>query len=200
MSVMKQTLSVLVVGVGGQGVITAARILGETALSVGMPVRVGQIHGMSQRGGSVESTLVIGPGQSPFMPLRGADVVLALEPLELLRARPKLHPGSRVIASRGRIVPTPMSLQGAEYPDIDGIFDQVRPLVEQLIVVDGEAIVASAGNTRALNVALLGVLAMQGWLPFDDKEMHALLERRSPPRQHESNRRAFQAGKEAMSS
>jgi indolepyruvate ferredoxin oxidoreductase beta subunit len=197
---MTQTLSVLVVGVGGQGAITATRILGEAAKSVGMPVRVGQLHGMSQRGGSVESTVVIGPGQSPFMPLRGADVVLGLEPLELLRARPKLHPGSRVIASCGRIVPTPMSLQGAEYPEIEGIFDQIRPLVEKLVVVDGDATAASVGNPRALNATLLGVLAGQRWLPFDDKELLAQLEQRSPLKYRESNRRAFLAGKEAMTS
>jgi indolepyruvate ferredoxin oxidoreductase beta subunit len=194
---MTQTLSVLVVGVGGQGAITAARILGEAAKSSGMPVRVGQIHGMSQRGGSVESTVVIGPGQSPFMPLRGADVVLGLEPLELLRARPKLHAGSRVVVSSGRIVPTPMALKGDEYPDLEEIYDQVRPLVEQLVVVDGEDLAATAGNPRALNAILLGVLAGQGWLPFDER---ALLDQRSPPKHRESNRRAFQVGKEAMSS
>tara|TARA_B100001964_G_C14058713_1_gene520377 strand:- start:302 stop:904 length:603 start_codon:yes stop_codon:yes gene_type:complete len=200
MSVMTQTLSVLVVGVGGQGAITAARILGEAAKSSGMPVRVGQIHGMSQRGGSVESTVVIGPGQSPFMPLRGADVVLGLEPLELLRARPKLHAGSRVVVSSGRIVPTPMALKGDEYPDLEEIYDQVRPLVEQLVVVDGEDLAATAGNPRALNAILLGVLAGQGWLPFDERALLDQLDQRSPPKHRESNRRAFQVGKEAMSS
>ncbi len=200
MSVMTQTLSVLVVGVGGQGAITAARILGEAAKSSGMPVRVGQIHGMSQRGGSVESTVVIGPGQSPFMPLRGADVVLGLEPLELLRARPKLHAGSRVVVSSGRIVPTPMALKGDEYPDLKEIYDQVRPLVEQLVVVDGEDLAATAGNPRALNAILLGVLAGQGWLPFDERALLDQLDQRSPPKHRESNRRAFQVGKEAMSS
>ena len=200
MSVMTQTLSVLVVGVGGQGAITAARILGEAAKSSGMPVRVGKIHGMSQRGGSVESTVVIGPGQSPFMPLRGADVVLGLEPLELLRARPKLHAGSRVVVSSGRIVPTPMALKGDEYPDLEEIYDQVRPLVEQLVVVDGEDLAATAGNPRALNAILLGVLAGQGWLPFDERALLDQLDQRSPPKHRESNRRAFQVGKEAMSS
>ncbi len=200
MSVMTQTLSVLVVGVGGQGAITAARILGEAAKSSGMPVRVGQIHGMSQRGGSVESTVVIGPGQSPFMPLRGADVVLGLEPLELLRARPKLHAGSRVVVSSGRIVPTPMALKGDEYPDLEEIYDQVRPLVEQLVVVDGEDLAATAGSPRALNAILLGVLAGQGWLPFDERALLDQLDQRSPPKHRESNRRAFQVGKEAMSS
>ncbi len=200
MSVMTQTLSVLVVGVGGQGAITAARILGEAAKSSGMPVRVGKIHGMSQRGGSVESTVVIGPGQSPFMPLRGADVVLGLEPLELLRARPKLHAGSRVVVSSGRIVPTPMALKGDEYPDLEEIYDQVRPLVEQLVVVDGEDLAATAGNPRALNAILLGVLAGQGWLPFDERALLDQLDQRSPPKHRESNRRAFQVGKDAMSS
>jgi indolepyruvate ferredoxin oxidoreductase beta subunit len=200
MSAPTSTLSVLVVGVGGQGAITAARLLGEAAKAAGMPVRVGQVHGMSQRGGSVESTLVIGPGLSPFLPLRGADIVLGLEPLELLRARPRLHPGSRVVASSGRIVPTPMALQGAEYPDPAGIFDQLRPLVSELVVVDGPAIAAGAGNDRALNATMLGVLAAQSWLPFDGGVLLDQLQQRSPPKHLESNKRAFKAGAEAMSS
>ena len=192
-----RTLSVLVVGVGGQGAITAARIVGEAATSAGLSVRVGQLHGMSQRGGSVESTVVIGPGQSAFLPLRGADLVLALEPLELLRARPKMHERSRVLASRGRIVPTPMALSGADYPAVDDLFAQLRPLVDQLVVVDGPAIAGSAG---ALNAAMLGVLGALDWLPFDGGALLDQLERRSPAKHLESNRRAYAAGREAMNS
>lgn len=193
------TLAVLFVAVGGQGAITAARVLGEAAKAEGLDVRLSQMHGMSQRGGSVESTVLIGPGRGSFLPSRGADVVLALEPLELLRARPKLHAGSRVVTSSGRIVPTPMALAGTNYPDPDGIFDQVRPLVDQLVVVDGPAIASSAGDERAVNAAMLGVLAAQSWLPFSGDAILAELDRRSPPSHLESNRRAFQAGREATS-
>lgn len=189
------TMSVLFVAVGGQGAITAARILGEAALAAGLDVRLSQMHGMSQRGGSVESTVLIGPGRGSFLPLRGADVVVALEPLELLRARPKVHEGTRVVVSSGRIVPTPMALQGVDYPALDGIFDVVRPLVDQLVVVDGPAV---AGDERAVNAAMLGVLAARSWLPVSGDDLLAELERRSPPQHLESNRRAFQAGREAV--
>ncbi len=194
------TVSVLVVGVGGQGAITAARVIGEAARASGLPVRIGQIHGMSQRGGSVESTVVIGPGDSPFLPLRGADVVVALEPLELLRARPRLHPGSRVAVSRAHIVPTPMALQGAEYPDPDGIFDTIRPLVADLVAVDGRALASDGGGAGPINAAMLGVLASQSWLPFAGDAVLAQFEQRSPPKYLESNRRAFAAGRGAMTS
>ncbi len=192
---MTSTLSVLFVAVGGQGAITAARILGEAAMAAGLDVRLSQMHGMSQRGGSVESTVLIGPGRGSFLPLRGADVVVALEPLELLRARPKVHAGTRVVASSGRIVPTPMALQGVDYPALDGLFAQVRPLVDELVVVDGPAV---AGDERAVNAAMLGVLAAQSWLPVSGDDLLAELERRSPPQHLESNRRAFQAGREAV--
>jgi len=191
-------LGVLVVGVGGQGVITAARIVGEAALSVGLPVRLGQIHGMSQRGGSVESTVVIGPGLSPFLPLRGADVILAMEPLELQRTRQRLHEGTCAVVSRGRIMPTPMARQGVEYPDPAGIFALIRPLVDDLAVVDGPSIAAGIGAERALSAAMLGVLAARAWLPFDGDVLLDQLERRSPREHIESNRLAFQAGREAV--
>ena len=91
MSAPPPNLAVLVVGVGGQGTLTAARVLGEAAMAEGLPVRLGQLHGMSQRGGSVESTVLIGPGRSAFLPRRGADVILGLEPLELLREIGRAH-------------------------------------------------------------------------------------------------------------
>ncbi len=194
------TLSILVVGVGGQGALTAARVIGEAAMAANLQVRVGQLHGMSQRGGSVESTVVIGPGQSAFLPLRGADVVLALEPLELLRARPKLHAGTRVVATRDHVVPTPMALQGVDYPDRDAIFEQVRGLVAELVVVDGGAIARRAEAGPALNAAMLGVLAQRSWLPFDATALFAQLQARTPVKHLETNRRAFVAGREAIPS
>ncbi len=200
MSAPPPNLAVLVVGVGGQGTLTAARVLGEAAMAEGLPVRLGQLHGMSQRGGSVESTVLIGPGRSAFLPRRGADVILGLEPLELLRARPKMHAGTRVLASRSCVVPTPMALQGVDYPDVDGLFEQVRALVAELVVVDGSAIADRAMAGPALNAAMLGVLCAQSWLPFDDRAVLGQLERRSPAKHLESNRRAFAAGQEATPS
>ena len=85
------TLRILIVGVGGQGVLSAARHIGQAALDHGLEARIGQIHGLSQRGGSVESTVVLGPGSTGFVSMGQADVLLALEPLEALRALARVH-------------------------------------------------------------------------------------------------------------
>ncbi|MFH1130352.1 MAG: 2-oxoacid:acceptor oxidoreductase family protein, partial [Pseudomonadota bacterium] len=83
-------IKVLIVGVGGQGVLTAAKMLGDAALHAGFGVTVGQLHGMSQRGGSVEAGVLIGEGESSFIEEGAADIVLGFEPLEVLRALPKM--------------------------------------------------------------------------------------------------------------
>ncbi len=180
----------LLVGVGGQGTLTAARILGEAAHAAGLPVRLGQLHGMSQRGGSVRGTVLLGPGQGAFLPGRGADVVIALEPLELMRCRDSLHAGSRVVVSSGRIAPSSLAQSGRDYPDIEGFFEELRPQIAELVVVDGPAL---AGGSRGLNVALLGVLADRGWLPFGAEAIVGALEAFGAHR--ESNRRVFEAGR-----
>ncbi|MBW2453551.1 MAG: indolepyruvate oxidoreductase subunit beta [Deltaproteobacteria bacterium] len=190
-------LGILVVGVGGQGAITLARLLGEAAFAEGLPVRIGQIHGMSQRGGSVESSVVIGPGRSPFLPQRGADIVVALEPLELQRARPRLHPGTRVVVSSGQVVPTVLALRGEDYPDTKGWLDELRPAVSELVVVDGFALADAAGTRKALGVAMLGALGCQAWLPFGPERIFETLAHRSRPSHREANRRAFAAGRRA---
>jgi len=195
---MSAPLSLLVVGVGGQGAITAARVLGEAAMSAGLPVRLGQLHGMSQRGGSVESTVVIGPGQTAFLPTRGADVVLGLEPLEVLRARPSLHPGSRVLVCRDPVVPTSMSVQGEEYPHVAGILADVQDATDEVIAVEGGAIAAAADAAGALNAVLLGALLAQGWLPFGPDPVKAALDLSSSPARRDRNRRAFDAGWRAV--
>lgn len=191
-------VSLLVVGVGGQGAITAARVLGEAALIAGLPVRLGQLHGMSQRGGSVESTLVIGPGRTAFLPSRGADIVLGLEPLEVLRALPSLHPGSRVVVCRDPIVPTSMSVRGEEYPHVASIIAQLADASAELVAVAGGAVASSVDAPGALNAVLLGALLAQGWLPFGPEPVRAALDVHSAPARRDRNRRAFEAGWRAV--
>ena len=188
-------LGILVVGVGGQGAITLARLLGEAAFAEGLPVRIGQVHGMSRRGGSVESTVVIGPGRGPFLPLRGADLVVALEPLELQRARPRLHAGTRVVASTGRVVPTTLALRGEEYPDTDRWLEALRPEIAELVLLDGLELAATAGTRKAVGAVMLGALACRSWLPFGPERVFEVLQKHSPAAHREANRRAFAAGR-----
>ena len=192
--------SVLIVGVGGQGVITMATMLGAAADRAGLPVRVGQLHGMSQRGGSVESTVLLGPGRSPFLPSRGADIVIALEPLELLRAAASLHPGSRVLASSSTITPSTMAVAGQPYPDTGEIFESLRASVHELVVFDGQGRATEAGCPRSVNMLALGIVAARGWLPLSAEDIEHAIERHSSGLHLRTNRLAFEVGMEGMPS
>lgn len=153
---MTGTLRILVVGVGGQGVLTAARAIGEAACRAGLDVRVGQLHGMSQRGGSVEATVCIGRGAGHRIGPAQADVVLGLEPLEALRALPRMSRRTVVFVAPEAIVPFSLTTRGAGHPDLEAI-------VARLWTVAGE--VRVVGGPARANVALVAALADSGLLP-----------------------------------
>ncbi len=191
---------ILVVGVGGQGVLTIARMLGDAALSVGQNVRVGQLHGMAQRGGSVEALVLLGQGQSTFIGDGEADVVLGLEPLETLRALPRMSINTRVVLSAGKVVPFSMVRDGRQYPPLDEILAGIRQVAPRLRLVDGPVLLEQAGAPRSLNICLLGALAGLGVLPLEEAAIWAAVEKRIPARYLEVNRRAFQLGRDAVMS
>jgi len=189
----------LVVGVGGQGVLTIGRVLGDAATRAGIPVAVGQLHGMSQRGGSVQATVTMGDGASAFIGAGEADVVLGLEPLEVSRARPSMSARTQVLMSRGRVVPHTLAQRGEAYPDLETLREGVRAITEHLLELDGPATAKRAGDARALNTVMLGALAGRDVLPLGAEEIWAALERRCAPRTLDFNRRAFELGREAVS-
>ena len=200
MSPAERRFKLLVVGVGGQGVLTAARFLGDAALASGLPVMVGQLHGMSQRGGSVECSVLIGPGDSTFIGDAEADVVLGLEPLEVLRALPKLADHTRVVVNLGNIVPFSLAVAGETYPEIDGILDQIRSVTKQVFPIDGPEAVRRSGLSRTLNVVMLGALAGLNILPFEGPALWQVMEKKIPERFLEANRTAYELGLRAVES
>jgi indolepyruvate ferredoxin oxidoreductase beta subunit len=193
-------LKMLVVGVGGQGALTAARFLGDAALVAGEEVNVGQLHGMSQRGGSVECSVLLGPGSGSTIPNGGADLVLALEPLEALRARPKMSKETRVVLNLGRIVPFSMASAGRTYPPIERVISDVRAVAPAVYEVDGPTLVAQTGVPRTLNIVMLGALAGLDMLPFPTDVLWRTIEKRIPERFLEANRKAFELGTRAVAS
>ncbi len=200
----REPFRLLIAGVGGQGILTIARAIGDAALSAGREVVVGQLHGMAQRGGSVEATVLIGRGRSPFIAAGAADAVLALEPLEALRARPKMSAATTVVVNLGRVVPFTLAQQGREYPDLDGILAEIRAVAPKLITVDGAALAQAAGAARSLNIVMLGALAGLEILPLTGDTLWQAIagrfsaSRRLPAGHLETNRRAFTDGREAV--
>lgn len=190
---MRSRAKLLLVGVGGQGVLTAARVLGDAAYAAGAGAVVGQLHGMSQRGGSVECSVLFGPGDSSFL-VGDADVVLAFEPLEAARALPRVGPETVVIVNRGTIVPYQLTFLGEGYPSVDGIIASLRNRAEVVYDVDGPTLVRDVGVGRTLNVVMLGALAGLGILPFAPDALLGQLTAHLPSRFVDANRRAFELG------
>lgn len=181
-------------GVGGQGTLLATRMVGEAALAEGLPVTMSEIHGMAQRGGVVESSVVIGKVFSPTIPDGEADILMAFEPLEALRAIPKCHAESLIIASTAPIVPFTVAVGQSTYPEVAELEQAIKEKVPNLLWVDAVELARKAGSERASNTVLVGVLAGTGRLPIARRSWEEALQKTLPPRLVEINRQAFEAG------
>ena len=181
-------------GVGGQGTLLATRMVGEAALEEGLAVTMSEIHGMAQRGGVVESSVVIGNAFSPTIADGEADILMAFEPLEALRALPKCHGKSLIISSTIPIVPFTVAVGQSTYPELAALHDSIKEKVSDLIWLDAVELARKAGSERASNTALVGVLAGTGRLPIAKGSWEEALKRTLPPRLLEINRRSFEAG------
>ncbi|MCK6528372.1 2-oxoacid:acceptor oxidoreductase family protein [Myxococcota bacterium] len=150
---MSPPLHVVVVGAGGQGVLTTARVLGDAALAAGCPAVVGQVHGMAQRGGSVQSPVVLGAARTPWFPPGTTDLLLALDPLEAARAAHACTPTAlAIVAGRGPRLPGT--------PPEEDLLAAVRARVGRLVVVD------LPPRARLAGPVVLGAAAAAGVLPF----------------------------------
>ncbi|MCL1997533.1 MAG: indolepyruvate oxidoreductase subunit beta [Turicibacter sp.] len=151
---MSDTTSILLVGVGGQGTILAAKILTLGLLESGYDVKMSEIHGMSQRGGSVSSHVRYGKKvYSPVIERGGADIMVSFEQMEALRWIDYLKPGAKVIVNKQIIKPNPVLLGRAEYSD--KILDAVSAAADTK-TIDAIAEAKAIGNTRAVNILLMG--------------------------------------------
>jgi indolepyruvate ferredoxin oxidoreductase beta subunit len=189
-----KALRIFFTGVGGQGTLLATRLVGEAAMEEGLPVLMSEIHGMAQRGGVVESSVVLGAAASPIIADGEADVVVAFEPLEAARALSKCNAKTVVITSTTRVMPFTVAIGQSVYPESDALYQMVEPRVAGLIRVDAEALASSAGAERSSNMVMIGVLAGTGIAPISKKSFEQALRQVLPERLIESNLRALEAG------
>lgn len=201
---MNNTLNFLLAGVGGQGTILASDVLVNVGLAAGYQAKQAEVHGMSQRGGSVTS--FVRWGKTVYSPLVGAgevDVYLAFEVAEALRNLAQLRPGALAVINLQEIKPVTVTSGGQAYPGDDRLRAAVAQVTENAVYVDGERIATELGNVRAANVVLLGALSalleQSGLAPGLMPEVWLkVIEGRVPAKYVELNRRAFQAGREAI--
>jgi len=185
---------IFITGVGGQGSLSASRFLGEAAVMAGLKVLVGEIHGMAQRGGIVESTVRIGDVHGPIIPDGQADVLLGFEPVETLRAMAKASPRTLIITNTHPIVPATVSMKGDKYPEAEEVLERIRAISPKVIALDATEMAGQAGNTQALNAVLLGVLAGTGILPFEIDLLREVLMAGVPKKALDVNEKAFAMG------
>ncbi|WP_044976765.1 indolepyruvate oxidoreductase subunit beta [Ruminococcus sp. HUN007] len=188
------TKSVMIVGVGGQGSLLASRLLGNVILAKGYDVKVSEVHGMSQRGGSVVTYVKYGEKVfSPVIEKGEADVIISFEQLEAARWIPYLKKGGKVITSVQKLDPMPVITGAASYPE--DLIEKMRAKGIDVTAVDALSLAEEAGNSKASNVVLMGVVSTK--TDFEDEIWQQALEQCVPPKFLELNKKAFELGKNA---
>lgn len=194
---MHSTTNILVVGIGGQGVMTATEILAEAAIALGHDAKKTEVAGMAQRGGVVSSHLRFGQKVlSPQISPGSADLLLGFEAAEAMRWRHMLRPDGLVLMNTGRLVPPIVELGLYDYPD-DPVAE-MRAAGTQVVSFDASAIALELGDMRLGNTVMLGAIADH--LPFPAEVLEScILQRfaRKKPEIVDLNRRAFAAGRAA---
>jgi indolepyruvate ferredoxin oxidoreductase beta subunit len=184
--------NILLVGVGGQGILLASEILAEAFMLAGFDVKKSEIHGMSQRGGSVVSHVRFGEKvYSPIVPEGEGDILFGFEILETYRSLPLLKKGGTVVANDLRIQPPAVLLGQDSYPE--GLADKIADQFPDFLLVDGPHLATVAGNPRAANTVLLGAVSKR--LAIAENFWMAALEKMVPKKALEINLKAFQMGR-----
>lgn len=189
---MAETKCIMIVGVGGQGTLLASRILGNVLLSQGFDVKVSEVHGMSQRGGSVVTYVKYGDQvYSPVVNEGEADYILSFERLEAARWLSYLKRDGKMIVNDQRINPMPVITGAMAYPE--EILAKMTEKGADILPVDALRLALQAGNSKAVNVVLIGVLS--SIMDFPAEVWNAALESTVPARFLELNKTAFELGR-----
>jgi indolepyruvate ferredoxin oxidoreductase beta subunit len=197
---MKGSFNMIDCGVGGQGVVLMANIVGEACVSAGLRVISGELHGLSQRNGSVVAHQRIGENAiSPLVPYGEADVILALEPMEALRYLPFLKPGGLVITNTNIIHPpieTQRLARGEQkaYIEYDDVIDRIRGSGASIVQISALDLANEAGNPQTENVVMVGALAASPAFPVGKEHMMEAVKNTVPKKALDVNIKAFELG------
>lgn len=190
---MDKVTNILIVGVGGQGTLLASKVIGRWAMNAGYDVKVSEVHGMSQRGGSVVTYVRFGPKVfSPLIEKGQADMVLAFEKLEALRWAPYLNEDGIVIANTQEIMPMPVIIGADQYPS--DIMERLNTMCKRVLAIDALDMAMQAGNSKAANIVLIGAMAKM--MDGDKQSWLDVITQVVPPRTVEINQKAFLKGYE----
>lgn len=199
----KDPLNIIMAGVGGQGNVMASRVLANMLSLKGYKVTIGETFGMSQRGGSVMSHLRVSETSawSPQIPRGRADVVIALEPIEAVRVmRAYGNSGVKVLANTRAIHPVGVIAGDSEYPSLESIEKGLKELTPHVWMLDATEEAAKLGNPILSNIIMIGAVSGLNLLPVGMAEFKSVIRDFFPEKLLEINRRAFEVGKEKVTS
>ena len=189
-----ETKRCVFVGVGGHGNLLASNLLGQAALSMGIPVVVSEIHGMAQRGGVVESAVLIGDVTSPIVSNGECDVLLSFEPVETARLLARCNKDSLVITNVQPLPPFTVAVGQGTYPDVDEMMKKVSSKVKKVISFRGNDMAEEAGNALSLNMVMVGALIGSGAIDITEEAMKETISTSTKKAFLESNLKAFDLG------
>jgi len=192
---MGKTTNLFLCGVGGQGILLASEIISSACMKAGFDIKQSEVHGMAQRGGSVVAHLRYGEKvYSPLIEPGDADIVVSFELLEALRYLPYMNRKTRVIVNTQKILPAPVATGVDTYPA--DVFDQLAQRGLSVFPIDAFEIAQSAGETRAVNMVLVG--ALSALLPLNEDIFLEVISERIPEKIRKKNTDAFLKGNEAI--
>lgn len=188
-----ETKNVMIVGVGGQGSLLASKLLGKLLLTKGYDIKVSEVHGMSQRGGSVVTYVRFGDKvYSPIIDKGEADFIVSFEMLEAARYTEFLKPNGKIIVNTQQINPMPVITGVAEYPS--ELAEKISSKGIDLVAVDALSLAEEAGSSKAVNIVLMGILSK--YFDFTEEEWNNAIESSVPAKFLELNKKAFALGRE----
>ena len=186
-----ETKGIVICGVGGQGSLLASKLLGKVLVNEGYDIKVSEVHGMSQRGGSVITYVRYGDKvYSPVVQSGEAEFVISFEKIEAARYAHLLKKGGIIITNTQRIDPMPVIIGAAEYPD--GGLDELTAKGVQIEALDALALAEQAGSAKAVNIVLMGQLAKHFHIDYD--KWIAAIEQTVKPKFIDLNKKAFELG------
>lgn len=188
---MDNHYNIYICGVGGQGIIKTSVIIGEAAMNQELNVVMSEIHGMSQRGGSVSTELKIGDYNSSIIPEHGADMLLSFEPIETVRGLDKVNDDTKIVFNTHPIVP---ASSDKPYPGVGNITDILKENFKHVLSIDGTKLAMDAGNVLALNMVLLGAVTADDKFPLSKESVIAAMKNNLKPKFHELNLKAIESG------
>ncbi|MBF0202298.1 MAG: indolepyruvate oxidoreductase subunit beta [Desulfamplus sp.] len=192
-----ETKRLIIVAVGGQGNLLASRVLGEAALLSGIEFRMSEIHGMAQRGGVVESSILFGDAKSTIISDGEADLLVGFEPSETLRAMGRCHKETQVVTSLSPVPPFTVAIGRGTYPEIDVMQKLIEERTSRLIAFDAMTLAREAGSPMTLNIVMVGALIQSNILDLTRESVAEAIQLRTKPAFTDMNLKAFDLGFDA---